>query len=327
MPAPTYTETLNELYATTWALRKPEVVDQIFTATPFFYLMKKNGRMETMEGGRWIEHPVNYAKNETTTFIGKGGNVTLAATDTVTTTHWDWKYLTGHIIRYFADFQKNRGKAQLIQRVNHDIDVLRNSLIDECETALWGDGTGDGSLAYDGLGNIIANTNTNTVGGLSGTTYSWWRNQTKNMSGEAASVYLIKRMRTMFNDCGKYGEGVFRFPDHIVGAQDVYELYEEETLEIGRILMGDKKMADLGFGELAFKGRPITWSPAATAGELKFLNTSVLKWVSDPIGDFELGEWLPIVDQPRDVVAHTMSVGNMVTSNRRRLGAMYNIAE
>ena len=147
------------------------------------------------------------------------------------------------------------------------------------------------------------------------------------MSGEAASVYLTKRMRTMFNDCGAGGEGISRFPDIIICAQDTYELYDEECLEIGRILMGDKKMADLGFGDLAYKGRPMTWSPSCKDESMYFLNTAFLKWMVDPIENFTLGSWLPIIDQPRDVVAHTMTVGNLVTSNCKRQGVIFNIAE
>lgn len=328
MAAPTYTESLNVMYATTWALRKPKVIDNIYEATPFFYMMKKKGRMDTQTGGRWIENVLNYGKNETVSFIGKGQSVNLEHHDTITTTHWDWKYLTGHIIRYFADFQKNRGKAALINKVNADITNLQNSLIDSTETALFGDGTGDSNQAFDGLDNIIAEAPaTGTVGGLNRATYDWWRNQYKDMSGEAASVYLTKRMRTMFNDCGAGGEGVSRFPDLIVCDQTSYELYDEECLEIGRILMGDKKLADLGFGNLAYKGRPMTWSPSCKSESMYFLNTAFLKWTVDPIENYNLGSWLPIIDQPRDVVSHSMTVGNLVASNCKRQGVIFNIAE
>ena len=325
--APTLTEQLNTMYTTTWYLRRKAIVDQAFDATPFWYLLKKKGKRSTQTGGRSIEIPLQYAKNETVKFIGRGGTVDLEATDPLTVVHWQWRYLTGHIIRYFADFQQNRGKAQLIKKVNADIDNLQSSLIDELETALFSDGTGDSGNAIDGLGNIIAEAPaTGTVGDLNRATYSWWRNQYKNMSGEAASIYLRKRMNTMFNDCGKQGKGVTRFPDIMVCAQDVHELYEDEALEISRIMISDRKMADLGFGDIAYKGRPITWSPSCTSGSMYFLNTSVLEWIADPIENFSLGEWLPIVNQPRDVVAHSMTVGNLVAGNCKRLGVIFDIA-
>jgi hypothetical protein len=252
----------------------------------------------------------------------------LAATDPLTVVHWNWKYLTGHIIRYFADFQQNRGKAQLIKKVNADIDNLQSSLIDSLETNMFGDGTGDSSLAIDGLDNIVAEAPaTGTVGDLNRATYSWWRNQYKDMASEAASVYLRKRMNAMFNNCGKLGEGVTRFPDIIVCAQDVYEIYDSEVFEISRIIISDRKMADLGFGDMTYKGRPMTWSPSCKAQSLYMLNTDSLEWVSDPIENMTLGDWLPIVNQPRDVVAHAMNVGNLVCGNCAKQGVIFNIAE
>src|SRR3990167_4228181 len=170
---PTYTEQLNTLYATTWALRQAKVFEQQFEATPFWLLMKRGNRLDTQEGGRWIENILSYAKNETVQFIGRGGQVTIAHTDHITTTHADWKYLTGHIVRYFADFQKNRGKQQMINRVNADIDNLRGSLQDKMESSLFGDGTGDSGKAFDGLGNLVDTTPTDStsVQGLNQLTY------------------------------------------------------------------------------------------------------------------------------------------------------------
>jgi len=328
MANPTLTEQLNTMYTTTWYLRRKEIVDQIFNATPFWYLLSKKGKRSTQTGGRSIEIPLQYAKNETVKFIGKGGTVDLAATDPLTVCHWNWRYLTGHIVRYFADFQKNRGQAQLIKKVNADIDNLQASLIDHLESALFSDGTGDSGMAIDGLLNIVAEAPaTGTVANLNRATYSWWRNQYKDMSGEAASIYLRKRMNTMFNDCGKQGKGVSRFPDIIVCAQDVHEMYESEALEISRIIISDRKMADLGFGDIAFKGRPMTWAPSCPDGSLYMLNTAVMEWVADPIENFTLGDWLPIVNQPRDVVAHAMTVGNLTTGNCKRLGVIFDIAE
>ena len=58
-----------------------------------------------------------------------------------------------------------------------------------------------------------------------------------------------------------------------------------------------------------------------------FLNTNFLKWTVDPIENYNLGAWLPIIDQPRDVVSHSMTVGNLVASNCKRQGVIFNIAE
>jgi hypothetical protein len=334
----TLTEQLNTMYTTTWYLRRKTIMNQVFTATPFWYLMTKKGKIDTQSGGRNIEQPLQYAKNETCQFIGRGGTVELAETDPLTTCYWDWKTMTGHLIRYRSDFQKNRGQAELIKKVNSDIDNLTSSLIDKAEVALFGDGTSDSNMAFDGLDNIVAEAPaTGTVAGLNRATYSWWRNRSQDMASYPAAIFLRKYMVNMFNNCGliggegsggksdQTGEGGSRFPDILVCAQDVYELYDTECFEGSRILMGDRKMADLGFGDLSFMGRPLTWSPSCKAQSLYFLNSAVMKFVSDPIENFSLGEWLPILNQPGDVVAHSLTTGNLTAGNCSRLGVLFNI--
>ncbi|RLC39382.1 MAG: phage major capsid protein [Candidatus Coatesbacteria bacterium] len=323
----TYLEQLDSMYATTWALRWKEVVDQIHEATPFFYLLKKKGRVRTESGGSRIEVTLRYQKNETVQFIGKGGTVSIKGTDALTVAFYPWKYLTGHIVRYFADFQQNRSKRALIKKVNDDIDNLRTSMIDKLESCLFGDGTADDGKAIDGLGNLVATDPTSgTVANIDRASYTWWRNNAEDMSGKAASLYLLPRMGRMFNRCGRHGEGISRFPDLVVCSEDVYDLYENEVLEITRILQGDQKMVSLGFGELAYKGRPIVWSPSCPSGRLYMLNLNFIEWVVDEIENFRMGEWLPIVNQPRDRVAHIMTVCNLVMSNCARQGVLYNIS-
>ena len=321
-----YTEQLDTLYTTTFQLRRKEVVDQIFQATPFWYLMTKKGKRRTESGGRWIEVPLQYAKNETVQFFGKGDTISINDTQPLTVARYDWKYLAGSLIRYFVDDQKNRGQSAVISLMNTKIDNLQGSLIDKLETSLFGDGTGDSGKAIDGLGNIVSTTQTTgTVGGIDRAQYTWWRANTTNMTGKSASIYIRSYMSTMFNNCGKYGEGVSRYPDMLVCDQTSYEYYESEALEISRIHIADTKLADLGFGDLAYKGRPMTWSPAATANTIHFLNTNFLEWVADPIANFDMTEWKSIPDQPNDRVAQIVAVGNVVCGNCRRQGVIYNI--
>lgn len=319
-----YTEQLDTMYTTTFQLRRKEIVDNIFNATPFWYQMTKKGKKRTEEGGRWIEVPLQYAKNETVQFFGKGDTISINDTQPLTVARYDWKYLAGSVVRYFVDDQRNRGKSAVIKLMNAKIDNLQSSLIDKLEESLFGDGTGDDGKAIDGLDNLVAILpTTGTPGQIDRSVYTWWRNNYKSMTGLSASVYLRKEMSKMFNNCGQQGEGVTRFPDIVITSQAVYEYYESECLEVGRILMGDKKMADLGFGELAYKGRPITWSPALTAARMYFLNTNFIEWVADPIANFDMTEWKPIVDQPNDRVAQVVAVGNVVMGNAKRQGVMH----
>lgn len=321
-----FTQQLDTLYATTWKLRWDGIRDQVMLATPFFYLMDKKGRKKYQTGGSKIEIPLRYKKNETIHYISKGEAVGLQSTEALTLAQYNWKYLTGHIIRYFVDWHQNRGKAKIIDRVKADIDNLQESTMQSLDTDLFGDGTGDNSKAINGLANLIPDTVTSgTVGGIDRAMYAWWRPSVTSMTGKNVSVHLLPYMRTKFNDCAIYGQGPNRFPDMLVTTQTVYESYEAEIAEVARVYTGDKGLADLGFGDLTFKGRPITWDPSCSAYDLFYLNSNHLWWVVDPEVEFDLGDFLPIYDQPRDVVAHMLTACNLVGDNFIRQGKISEI--
>ena len=326
----TATEQIDLIYTTTWQLRRAKVYDSIFKQTPFWNLMSSKGRMDTENGGRFIEEPINYDTNSSITTIGRATTVTLQDIDHLTASKWDWKNITGHIQRFYTDEQMNRGTSMLIKIITAKIDNLQGSFAQEMERMLFADGTGNGGLEIDGLDNIIAeNPTTGTVGGINRATSGndFWQNQFKDMALDVVSTVLLKRMNNIFNNCGIYGAGIQRFPDILISAQNVYEAYTEEATEIQQIIMTEsgKRIAELGFGEQQYRGQPMTWSPECKAGSLYFINSASLRWVADTIENFTLGEWLPIVNQPRTRVAHAMLTGNLVCNTPRKNGVLFNM--
>ena len=200
MAAPTLTETLDTLYTTTWQLLRDEIVNQIFTATPLWAQMRNREKVRRESGGRWIGFAVEYAKNSTVKYIKKGGTVSLNKDDIATTGKVDWKYLVGNLTRYWVDDQQNSGKSQLMNKIQVELNNLRNSLIDQLETSLFNDGSADGGDEIDGLQNIISTTT--TYAGLAPGTYTWWKSTSKASSG-AAAVYLRSDMTNVFNTVQK----------------------------------------------------------------------------------------------------------------------------
>lgn len=332
MAVPSVTTLLDNMYTSTWQLRTKGVADQVFSATPFWFMMSKAGRIESQEGGKWIEENLSYGKNETVKAIGKGETVDILDKEYLTVSTWNWKYIVGSIVRYMVDEQRNRGKSQIINAVNNKIDNLQASLIDYLEDKLFGDGTGDDGKTIDGLKNIIAIAPaTGTVGGINRATYDWWRNRYYNMGSDSTSLYLRKKMVNMFNTCGIIGAGelggVTRFPNLIVTDQTSFELYEDELFELKTIVDAKAGVGDLGFGNLLFKGVPITWTPstAITAGYMYFINTGALRIIKDPGLWFEMDEWKPIPDQPKDRVTQVVTTMNVAANNCRKLGVLFGI--
>jgi hypothetical protein len=309
------TEQFDTLYSTTWQLLRDEVVDNIFNATPFWFWISSRQRVRRETGGRWIGIQLMYGKNTTVKTLGPGGVVDITPNDPITTSKWDWKWLAGSVVRLFSDDHMNAGPQQIMNLVRVKLKNLELSMIDQLEAMAFGDGTGNGGLDFDGLGNIVSTTAGLTVGGIPSATQTWWDNFRKTY---VAADGLRKNLTNVYNSVSIGND----HPTLILTTQAVYEAYEDTLTNLLRIM--DNKFGDAGFEALAFKGAAITFSPSAPAGQARFLNERYLELVVESNADFVMTDWKPIPNQ-LDRVAQVVLQANLVCSNRRMQGVLYNI--
>ena len=319
--AESWTQTVDNLFVTTWAERKSSAVQQAFLKTPIAFWLKNKDRVESVVGHTRIEIPLEYGSNDTTRWIGKGSTVPINDAELLTMAYEVWKYVSTSIVRYMTDDQQNRGKAQLIRLIDTKIGAAERALWEEFEKVFWADGTG--SLEPNGLANLIAtDPTTGTVHGIDRSVRTWFRNQTKTATG-AASVYLISDMRTLLNNCLRYAKA--EIGDYFIATdQTSYELYEDETMEQKRIV--NQTLADAGFENVQFKGRPMMWSPSAIAGQMRFINTNNIKLVVDQDYFMDMTEWKPIPNQVHDRTAQILCTLNMVVNRPIVHGVLHTIA-
>jgi len=309
MAAPSWTETIDTLFTTTWMYRKKEATQQAFLKTPFIYWLRQGGRIQNISGHRRIELPVEYGDNETVRWIAKGSTVPITDSELVTMAYEDWKYVSVSIMRWFQDEQQNRGKAAMINLVNLKVGAAERALWEEFERVMFADGSGTNEP--NGLQNLIAaSPTTGTVHGLNRATFDWWRNQTKTATG-AFSLYGISDMRVCLNNIIKYSKAEIR-DIVLVTDQTTYEAYEEEGYEIYQLT--NNKLFDAGFDVLQFRGRPIMWCPSAPSTKIYFVNTGYMKLVCDEGYWMEMTDWKSIPNQPFDRTAQIVSAMNLVCS-------------
>ena len=303
MPIPSWTQSVDQLFTTTWMKRRPKAELQAFKKTPLIDWLRKRDRIERVTGYTRCEIPLEYGSNETVRWIGKGSTVPLQDSELATMAYDDWRYVAVSILRYGTDEQKNRGKARLISLVNMKMGAAERALWETFEEVFFSDGTG--SLEPNGMQNLVdVDPTTGSLHNMNRATYPWFRNQTKTASG-AASVYLEKDMRNLFNTCTSYAKAEIN--DYvIVTDQTTHELYEDEFDERHRIVTADPSSASLGFTDIRFKGQPMFWSPSAPSGEMRFLNTNYLKLLIDEEYWMDMTEWKSIPNQVNDRVAQIL---------------------
>ena len=326
----TRTETIDHLYAATWAARLKDIVDNIFKKHVFWAWISASNKVKKVTGGIHIEEQLMYAKNTTFGSIGKGGTVSINPTDPITLSKWQWKTTAGSIVRYRDDQFKNRGPHQVSNMVANQIKVAELSMADEMTTQVFGDGTGNNSKDIDGLKNIVADDPTasgsySTVGGISLSGNSWWENQYQDMTSFSFESDGRSKMATMVNNCEDGGDML----DLILTSQTLFEQYEDEVVGIQNIMPTEakrNKIADLGFRTLYFKEIPMSFDKnMPDTDKMYFLNSNYLNLVGDTEQEwFEMTPWEPVQRQPKDRVAYILLTANLTSSNRRRQGVMFN---
>jgi hypothetical protein len=317
MPPPaSLTEQFDTLYSTTWQLMRDEVVDNIFRATPLYFWLNSKGRVRRETGGRWIGVQLMYAKNTTVQTLGPGGIVDISPQDPMTTAKYDWRWIAGSVIRLYAEDHMNAGRSQIMNLVQGKLKNLELSLIDKMELMAYGDGTTNGGLDFDGLGNLVATTAGLTVGGINSTTQTWWDNYRKTY---VAANGIRAEMTTAYNSVSVGND----HPTLILTTQSIYEMYETTLTNILRTT--SNALGDAGFESLAFKGGAVTFSPSCTATNVYFLNERYLEMILESDADFAMTDWKPIPNQ-LDRVAQVVSQADIVTSNRRMQGVLTAVA-
>lgn len=315
------TEVLDNLYTTTWKNIKTNLADNIFNALPLFAWMSARGRIQDQIGGRFIEEPIIYRKNERTKWIARGGTVDLSDQEFMTETQWSWKYIVAPIVRFGVDDQQNRGKMRMINYVEAKIQNAKISIEDLLETAIAAATTTDG---FDGLQRLVADdpTASAVVGNIqqSDSANAYWRNQKHNLTGSSFATNGVDEMRIMLNECGNNnGQDM---PDILMSGQTPYEYYEDAIL--GKFQFENKELTDLGFQSLTFKGIPMTWSPALGT-RIYFLNTRFLRLVKDPGLYFDMTPWKDIPNQVNDRAAQIITAMTFTTNRRKVQGVIHTI--
>ena len=136
MAVPSWTDTVDNMFTSTWALRKTEAIEQQYTKTPFIYWMRKQGKIDTnMSGHRRIEIPLEYGTNDTVRWITKGSTVPLTEGELLTMAYEEWKYSSVTVMRYGTEDHQNKGKARLINYVETKINAAERSMWEEFESA------------------------------------------------------------------------------------------------------------------------------------------------------------------------------------------------
>jgi hypothetical protein len=314
MPSPN--STFTDLVTTTLQGYSGELADNITNHNALLKQIERkgNGREAT---GRSIVQEIEYAENSNVMWYTGAEPLRIDAAETLTAAEFAYKQLAGNVTITGLEEIQNSGREAVHNLLKARISNLRKSLQNTVATALYADGTGSSGKEFGGLQLLVADTNTNTVGGINGSTYSWWRNYVYDFSAlsvTASSTTMQHAMNLAWVNAIRGSDK----PDIIVAGQ-TYFLYYLESLQANQRFT-DTKGAGAGFTNIAYAyggNTPVVYDDQCSATRMYFLNTDYLFMRKAK------GRWMkPAPDKAsvnQDALVMPMySAGNMTISNRER---------
>ena len=196
--------------AASWSGHVKVNADQIFNKQALtFFLLDENGKI-TLDGGETIGAPAFYGTNPNVKFYSGYETLDLNEFEFAKEPQWDWKQLNGPTPLSRIQVKKNQGRARKFDLAGQKLRVTAATMTRDFGTALYSDGTASTGLSttkqLDGVGVAIGdnnNANQVTYGGLSMTTYSWWRAQIDDTTTYITPDTLLNRIML----CQKMGLG------------------------------------------------------------------------------------------------------------------------
>jgi len=305
----------NQILSTTLKNYVPKLADNVFTARPLFYALTNGQTLRRISGGATIVVPIIYGTNSTASSYAGADTIDITAQTGISAAEYNWKQYAATITITGIEEAKNNGEAEIIDLLEGKIMQTEETIIENMNTMFWGDGTGNSNKDWIGLDLIVTKPNT-ALGGIDPTDSgnSWWASTETDENG----ALDLTSMANVYNSISVGNDQ----PSILIGTQAVYEAYE--ALLQPNLRYTDARVADAGFQNLLFKGAPMTYDSAATAGELMFLNTKYLRLVAHTETWFQPTPFVRPTNQDARY-AQILCYGEFTCSNRARQGYLFGI--
>ena len=311
------------LLSTTLANYRDKLTDNVFSARPLTYWLMDKGRIRTETGGTKIVEQLIYGQNDTVKSYSAWETLALTPQEGISAAEYDWKQYGASIAISGLEEAKNNGEHAIIDLLEAKIMQAEESMREGFNKMFFGDGTGNGTKNWNGLGNIIERGN--VLGGIDSSVVTvpasggnpaipgneFWNSYEENTAG----ALTLAQMATAYNSTSVGND----HPDLILTTQTLFEKYE--SLLQPQLRYTDTKTADAGFQNLLFKNAPIMYDVHAPTGTMYFINSKYLKLVGHSDKWFKQTDFIRPENQDARY-ALILCYGNLVCSNRAKQGKL-----
>jgi hypothetical protein len=312
--------TFTELVTTTLRNHKKGIKDNITNRNALLNRMYKKGNYRTEDGGLSIVEPLDYNSNSTYQRYSGWDFLNVAQSDVLSAAEFSWKQIAIHVVASGLELRTNSGDSALEKLVSARIKNAMRTFENNFSSDLYSAGSLTNQIG--GLQAIVADTNTNTIGGIDANTWTFWRNTVYDFSVDSVTASATTIESSMLKLWLQIDRGPSDQPDLIVFDTAYYTFFENSQTSIKRYASAES--AQGGFVTLKYKNADVIYDTSATgipANHGYFLNTNYLKLVVHGDADMETMEKKTPINQDGEVIP-VIWQGNLTVSNRKLQGVM-----
>lgn len=245
---------ITDIIATTIQNRSGKMADNFTNNNALLFRLKRKGNVKPFSGGNVILQEIGYNDSSTANVNSYSGYETLniSPNSPISAAQFPITQYAAAVTMSGLEMLQNTGKEQIIDLMEARMAIAEGQLYNRISNDLYLDGTGNAGKNLTGLASAIADTPTGTYGGISRTSYTFWKNQVysgvTNGGAAVSKANIQDYMTALALKCVRGNDK----PDLYVGDANYYGLYVSSLQAIQRV--ASDEMAGAGFTSIKFFG-------------------------------------------------------------------------
>lgn len=311
---------VNELNAATRKYYLPRLMDTIFDSNALWARLSK--RSIPLDGGSKISVPLAYALTTSVGTYRDYDTFTFTPTEQITEANFDWGQYQVSVTISGREDAINSGKNAVLNLLKTKMAIAEKTLRKYMGDHLWSDGSAAAANGIIGLQAAIDDgTNTATYGAIDRTANTWWKAK-YSANGAVGRALTTRLMQSMMGDLTIDNDR----PTLIMTTQNLYDKYFD--LVSPHLRVTENELADLGFQNLVFVGRPIVVDARIpqvnSLDQMYFLNEEYIHLYHHKDRHFFLDPFRRPVNQDA-IVAKILWMGQLCIDNPRMQGRIIDL--
>lgn len=256
------------------------LADNVTKNNAILRTLQKRGNIREFSGGRTMIEELFYQENGTYQRYSGYDVLNVQPSDVISAAEFDIKQVAIAVSISGLEQIQNQGKNQVIDLLRGRIENAEDTMQNGLSSDLYSDGTADGGKQIGGLQLIIADTPTNTVGGIDRSTWTFYRNISFDATTDGgAPMTAANAQDYMWRVWLQIVRGPDK-PDVMLADNTYFRAYAESLTAIQRI--ADSDTAEAGFTNILWQGTPVIFDGgvggACPANHMYFINSKYMKY-------------------------------------------------